>query len=133
LTPEQRERINARRRASHAQLRAEQASAGREDGEWFAPLGRWVADAECVRRRIDPDWFTPPRERNPLPAPDVLLREQRYVAQACHACPVRTECLSEARANGHTGVWGGVLRSVRREHDLIATHVTPNLSERKAA
>jgi len=58
--------------------------------------GGWRAQALC--RRVDPEWFFPPRGGS--------LREAR---QVCGRCPVRAECLRYALDYSiRHGLWGGL-------------------------
>ena len=86
------------------------------------PLGRWIDRASCADKNIPAEWFLMPIDREDVPA-EQLLTEQRKVAHLCGACPVRIDCLNEARRNRFVGTWGGVLRSIGHpEQNLIATH-----------
>lgn len=97
------------------------------------PLGRWAKRGECAKRNLPSEMFHPPTDRDIPPA--ALLAEQRRAAHACGACPVRRECLTEARDNRFLGIWGGMLRTQghRREDrdselDLVAMHRAGHLT-----
>jgi len=68
----------------------------------------WMEQAACSS--ADPELF-------------FLPRTDHHTAQAlaiCHWCPVRSECLSTALAEGHVdGIWGGLTETA-----LAAAHQT---------
>lgn len=67
-------------------------------------LPAWMAEGRCLRSDVDPDLF--------FGHGDDVDEAKRL----CAECPVRTECLAHALANGETqGVWGG-----KDEHELHA-------------
>jgi hypothetical protein len=146
-TPEQRERATLhkreqRRKAREARgLLPPQPRVMNEPSNTprLPPLGAWVARASCAPEDVDPLWFDQPADRGLDAA--ALIDEQRLVALICRGCPVRTECLEEARRNKFTGIWGGVLRNHNHqragkfsEHDLIARyHHRTDAPKEKAA
>ena len=66
-------------------------------------MGEWRDQALCLGE--DLDIFFP--ERN--------LAKARQAKAICYQCPVRTECLDEALANGERfGIWGGMDQDERR-------------------
>lgn len=71
------------------------------------PMGRWAADAAC--KDADPTWFDLRDRDEPGLDSAEVLRNQVKAAQLCAGCPVRAECLADARANQWVGVWGGRL------------------------
>ncbi|HEV7209687.1 MAG TPA: WhiB family transcriptional regulator [Mycobacteriales bacterium] len=67
----------------------------------FAPDHDWTARAACLAS--DPDELF------------VQGAEQNRAKARCRACPVRTECLSDALDNRvEFGVWGGMTERERR-------------------
>lgn len=102
------------------------------------PLGTWTARGVCTDKTLglNPEWFDQPSDR-PHVDPHSLFLEQRQLARTCGPCPVRSECLEEARHNRFTGTWGGVLRlEVNRrvvEHDLVALHERTDYPKESAA
>jgi WhiB family redox-sensing transcriptional regulator len=66
----------------------------------------WGHHAAC--RSMDPDLFFPAGKRG------AGLQLAAAVA-VCHACPVESDCLGWALANGQmSGVWGGTTEAQRR-------------------
>ena len=65
-------------------------------------MSDWRQDALCAQ--IDTDMFFPGKGESTADA-----------KRTCMACPVRTQCLTEALANGERyGVWGGKSERERR-------------------
>ena len=65
------------------------------------PMQEWITEAAC--RAADPD--------------ELFVRgaAQNRAKAVCQACPVRTECLSDALDNRvEFGVWGGMTERERR-------------------
>ena len=64
----------------------------------------WRLEAAC--RGMDPETFFPPR--------GVRVDEAKAI---CAGCPVRSQCLDDALADGrseHFGIWGGVTEKSER-------------------
>lgn len=127
----ERERKRERERELYRQRQARAGHLVVVQGEGPGPLGRWIDHAACADKTLDLDplIFWPPADRPERPGEVQLFLEQRQMARLCGPCPVRDECLDDARRNRFTGTWGGVLRrEVKKagvafsEHDLIATH-----------
>ena len=63
---------------------------------------QWRQAATCAQ--TDPEAFFPERGKSP-----------RAALQVCMACPVRTDCLTEALENSERyGIWGGTTETQRR-------------------
>lgn len=63
---------------------------------------RWRQAAICAQ--TDPEAFFPEVGKSP-----------RAAQQVCMACPVRTDCLTEALENNERhGIWGGTTETQRR-------------------
>ncbi|MFI5684073.1 WhiB family transcriptional regulator [Streptomyces sp. NPDC051636] len=66
----------------------------------------WLRSAACVGE--DPELFFPVGTTGPA------LRDVTAAKRVCARCPVVTQCLAYALANGQTsGVWGGTCEEER--------------------
>ena len=85
--------------------------------ETLSGAAHWTASALCAQ--ADPEVWFPERGQSPHPAKAI-----------CSQCPVRSECLTEALANGERfGVWGGLTEHERR--DFLRTSDPRSTTSRK--
>jgi hypothetical protein len=66
---------------------------------------KYLDYSEAICAQTDPEAFFPESGES-----------TRYAKSICAKCPVRTDCLLEALANGYTdGVWGGLSPRERQQ------------------
>ena len=72
----------------------------------------WRDRAACVGR-VDIDWF--PSVDRPGGTTKAFRDNIARAREVCASCPVKAECLAEARADPLTaGIWGGTTETQRR-------------------